>query len=274
MINFDRSSITDGKYTPAGVTHFSLKSSHLGARGEITTYMPDVARGVKDLPFIILLHGVYGSHFSWLYQGGAGVVLEQLIDQGTTGPALLVMPSDGLNGDGTGYLPHKDANYEKWITEDVLEAIRYQFAEISSTSPAFITGLSMGGYGALRLGMKYHHIFNGVSGHSSITDLDDLKTFIEDDIDVKLDTDTILRSSLLSIALQHKAELPPIRFDCGIADPLILSNRKLHDALIGHGIKHTYEEFEGAHSYAYWNKHIADTFTYFDQIKNNRPVVT
>jgi enterochelin esterase-like enzyme len=228
--------------------------------------MPPGATGKNHVPYVILLHGVYGSHFSWLYQAGAHLVLDQMIEKQIIDPFILVMPSDGLTGDGSGYLPHKEKNHEKWIVDDVISAIHYHFGEISTQSLAFISGLSMGGYGALRLGMKYHKIFHGISAHSSITDLDDLQTFIDEDSRISLSDDTIKRSAIITNAVQYRKTLPPLRFDCGVNDRLIQSNRKLHQQLSDAEIGHIYQEFEGIHDYDYWTKHIADTFAYFQHL--------
>ncbi|MBK8503905.1 MAG: prolyl oligopeptidase family serine peptidase [Saprospiraceae bacterium] len=265
MINFEHSSITDVNYAPPGVTFLSLKSSNLFGRGGVSVYVPPSAVGKKNVPYVILLHGVYGSHFSWLYQAGVHLVLEQMIFEKKIDPFILVMPSDGLTGDGSGYLPHLEKNHEKWIVEDVISAIHYHFEEIAEQSLAFISGLSMGGYGALRLGMKYHEIFKGISAHSSITDLDDLQTFIDEDSRGPLSDDTIRQSAILTNAIKYQATLPPLRFDCGADDRLIESNRKLHQQLSDAGIEHIHEEFEGIHNYEYWTKHIADSFAYFQQ---------
>lgn len=265
MINFEHSSITNPDYTPPGVTFLSLKSSHLKGRGEVTIYVPEGAKNQKDVPFIILLHGVYGSHFSWLFQAGAHRVLEQMIEDKKIEPFILVMPSDGLTGDGSGYLPHLDKDHEKWIVEDVIAAIKFHFTEITGHSLAFISGLSMGGYGALRLGIKYHNIFAGISAHSAITDLDDLQTFIDEDIRTYLTSDTIKESTIIGSAIKYRDFLPPIRIDCGADDRLIESNRRLHRQLNEAGIHHLYEEFEGMHNYAYWSRHIGDSFAFFQK---------
>ncbi|NND33525.1 MAG: prolyl oligopeptidase family serine peptidase, partial [Saprospiraceae bacterium] len=231
MLNLPHSSITNALYTPQGVTFLSLKSSHLRGRGEVSIYLPASAQGHSDLSLIMLLHGVYGSHFSWLYQAGAHTVLEKLMAEKQLGPFMLVMPSDGLTGDGSGYLEHENKNHEAWIVEDVLLAIKHHFSEITERSRIFISGLSMGGYGALRLGIKYHQIFSGISAHSSITDLDDFQTFIEEDIRSKISEQTIHESSVVYNALKYRDHLPPLRFDCGVEDQLIESNRSLHALL-------------------------------------------
>ena len=70
-------------------------------------------------------------------------------------------------------------------------------------------------------------------------------------------------ASALAAILAAREALPPLRFDCGIDDPLIADNRALHAALVEHGVAHTYEEFEGGHTWSYWETHLADTLRFF-----------
>jgi len=88
----------------------------------------------------------------------------------------------------------------------------------------------MGGYGALRLGMKYASQVQGISAHSSITKVEQLSQFIPFPAQVfqyagDVDTDPAALG-----AVNHDT-LPPIRFDCGTGDSLIDANRALHKAL-------------------------------------------
>ena len=88
----------------------------------------------------------------------------------------------------------------------------------------------MGGFGALRLGMKYASQVQGISAHSSITKVEQLSQFIPFPAQAfqhagEVDTD------LLHWAKVNHDALPPIRFDCGTEDPLIDANRALHTAL-------------------------------------------
>lgn len=101
----------------------------------------------------------------------------------------------------------------------------------------FIAGLSMGGFGALRIGAKYSGRFLGISGHSSITCLEQMKLFVEEDLmgyaqEHKVDEDW------LSTFPQYRGSLPPIRFDCGIDDSLIEYNRELHRKMVKQEIPH------------------------------------
>jgi hypothetical protein len=61
------------------------------------------------------------------------------------------MPSDGLWGDGSGYVPHASQDFERWIVDEVPVATRIAVPACDDASPIFIAGLSMGGFAALRL---------------------------------------------------------------------------------------------------------------------------
>ena len=70
-------------------------------------------------------------------------------------------------------------------------------------------------------------------------------------------------TSLASALVRHRAQLPPIRFDCGVDDSLIDENRRLHAALVEAGIDHEYEEFPGGHDWGYWEQHLPGVFRFF-----------
>ena len=244
-----------------GLHFITVKSNALNKRADLTVYTPSKAEGV--LPIVILLHGVYGSHWAWAVKGKVHETAQKLIDAGQIKPMILVMPSDGLYGDGSGYVPHKTANYERWIVEDVLQVVKEQFPQATDESPVFITGLSMGGFGAMRLGAKYPSLFRAFSGLSSITHFNQLGEFVED-FD-QLQTDALEQDGVWEYLLKNKDHLPPFRFDCGSEDILIEHNRELHKNLTANNIPHTYQEFSGGHSWEYWEEHIADTLLFFNQ---------
>ena len=240
----------------------TVKSSALKGRGDITLYVPPNL--TPAMPIAILLHGVYGSHWSWSLGGGAHRTAHELIQAGDIQPMILAMPSDGLWGDGSGYLPHLISNYEEWIVKEVPEAVKIVVAEATDDSPLFITGLSMGGFGALRLGGKYASLFKGISAHSAITDFEQMAQFVEE----PLSGYHVDPHNYSVIEALKGNELPPLRFDCGLSDSLLDANRMLHDQLVAAGISHMYEEFEGGHEWPYWEEHIKDSFLFFDSILN------
>jgi enterochelin esterase-like enzyme len=244
-----------------GLHFITVKSNALKKRGDLTVFMPKNTEGV--LPLVILLHGVYGSHWAWAIKGKAHITAQKLIKKGMIKPMVLAMPSDGLYGDGSGYVPHKTADYEKWIVEDVIQVVKEQLPHVTDDSPVFIAGLSMGGYGALRLGAKYPALFKAFSGHSAITHFNQIGKFVSDFKQLKKDTHE--QDGVLDWLLKNKNILPPFRFDCGKTDILIKHNHQLHEDLIKNNIPHIYQEFKGGHTWDYWASHIKETLLFFNQ---------
>lgn len=232
-----------------------------GERGEVTLFVPEETENRSDVPLVVLLHGVFGSHWSWAFNGGAHAVTRNLLDCGEIPPVVLAMPSDGLHQQGSGYLPLRAGDFERWIVEDVVGCVTEMVPCLGAASKRYLAGFSMGGYGALRLGAKYADRFNGISGHSSITDYDQLGLFVEHLPD-PAPGQTREELSVAHWMIRNRSGLPPVRFDCGVDDLLIQHNRALHEQLEAKGIPHVYEEFEGRHSWAYWEDHLKDTLRF------------
>src|SRR6267143_5460989 len=236
----------------------TVKSNALRRRADITLYVPPVLPMDSSLDIVILLHGVYDSHWAWAMKAGVHKTADRLMEQGKLRPMALAMPSDGLYGDGSGYLPHQNENYEKWIVEDLITVVREQVVGVHEKSKIFITGLSMGGYGAMRLGAKYPGVFTSFSGLSSVTEFSQIALFLVGNDDRELSKNVRSKESVLECILANKERLPHFRFDCGTEDLLIDFNRQLHQKLDENNIQHTYIEYPGGHEWDYWRKHVED----------------
>ena len=246
-----------------GLRWMTVKSGALKGRGDITLFVPQNCQSQKNLPIVILLHGVYGSHWAWAMKGSAHLTAAEMIAAKEIPPVILAMPSDGLWGDGSAYLAHSHADFETWIMDDVVEAIRETIPQAGAQSRVFISGLSMGGYGALRLGGKYASRLHGISAHSSITHFAQMAQFAEEPISHYPSVPESEKPALFWL-LKNRGSLPPLRFDCGTEDDLIEPNRALHRQLLEHGMRHEYAEFPGGHSWNYWRQHLRDTLRFFN----------
>lgn len=261
-MRFERTQVSATCYEAGLLRFLTVKTDNLPGRGDIVVAVPNVE--ADDLPVAILLHGVYGSSWVWAQRGGAAHTLERLLSEGAIPPMILAMPSDGLWKDGSFYLPHHGYDFERWIVEDVIDAVRLLVPEAARSERNFIGGLSMGGFGTLRLGAKYGERFLAVSAHSAITHLDQAHHFTKDTIEGISEEAS---SALLTIT-RYRSKLPPLRFDCGQEDLLIGYNRDLHQQLLDAQIAHKYEEFEGIHEWAYWEKHLEDSLRFFAEHLN------
>lgn len=264
MSRFRTTELSDSQFEQQNLRFLTVKSPALNGRGNISLFLPEGWETMQNLPLLTLMHGVYGSHWVWPFKGGAHITAQEMISSAEIQPIAIAMPSDGLWCEGSGYLPHKTADYERWITEDVLAAVVENISAVSATSKQAISGLSMGGYGALRLGAKYADQYSAISAHSSITDFQQLEKFVEEDL-----TEYPLQHyeglSAVYWMQQHAAKLPPLRFDCGVDDILIEENRELHQQLETAGIDHIYQEFPGEHAWEYWIDHLRDTLRFINR---------
>lgn len=242
------------------VRFLSFRGRALEHRGDVVLWIPPGMEAEHDVPVLLLLHGVYGCQWNWWLNGGVDQTAYEMLSSGAMRPMLIAMPSDGLWGDGSGYVPHAQADYGRWIVEDVLGCVRELFPQ-TRRDEFRIAGLSMGGFGAMRLGCKYAAQVEAISAHSSVTHVSQLPRFIpyaEADFQHAGEEET----SLLYWAEKNRAHLPRWRFDCGIDDPLIEENRTLHRELEKSGIPHIYEEYVGAHDWDYWTEHVRRTLAF------------
>jgi enterochelin esterase-like enzyme len=264
MKNFRTIEISNPEFEDNFLRYITVKTDNLKGRGDICVFVPPGIEDINNCPLVILLHGVYGSSWSWALSGGVHLSVLQMIRKKLIPPMIIAMPSDGLWGDGSAYLPHHNFNFEKWIAEDVSAVIKKCIPAVTNSSKIFIGGLSMGGFGAFKIGAKYHDTFTAIAAHSSITSLEQMKLFVEEDVSNYSQEDKS-EEDVLATLLKYKDHLPPVSFDCGINDSLLEDNRTLHRQLQENNIVHEYEEYEGGHEWDYWKEHVIDSILFFSR---------
>lgn len=263
-----RIQVSDPEFECDGLRNMTFYSQALQGRADVSLFVPEGLQALSSVPIVVLLHGVYGSHWSWFLQGGAHVTARTLIEQRKIRPMVVAAPSDGLRGDGTAYLRWGAQNYEAWICDDLIGCLESLFCNASRSSEIFVAGLSMGGYGAMRLGAKYPQRFSGISAHSAITAPRQFQEFVRDLTPFKSEPHEEL--DVLYWLVRHRDELPPLRFDCGKDDSLFEANQKLHRELVDSAIPHEFAAFPGGHDWPYWKAHIVDTLLFCEGVLRTR----
>jgi enterochelin esterase-like enzyme len=247
-----------------GLIFLTVKSAALGQRADITLWAPSGAAVGPATPIVMLLHGVYGSHWAWALKGGVHITAQRLTNVGAIPPMVICMPSDGLWGDGSGYVSHRARNFEQWIVEEAPAAALMAHGRIGARPPLFVAGLSMGGFAALRFAGKYPDRFAAASAHSAVTRVAQLDTLI---VESRCEWSRAPSDQDVIEALcGATSPLPPLRFDCGRDDALIEANRVLHRQLDGAGIAHHFEEYPGGHDWSYWRKHVERSLLFFGDV--------
>jgi len=255
---------SDAAISADGLRFVTVKSRALRRRADVTVFVPEAARGMSNLPIVMLLHGVYGSHWAWALKGSAHLTANRLIETGVLPPVALLMPSDGLWGDGSGYVAHDDHDAERWIIDEVPALAREVIAECSVRSPLLIAGLSMGGFGALRLAGKYPRRILAAAAMSAVIEASQFDALIEECRDAW--SREAGDRDVLGALINTTAVLPSLRIDCGLDDPYLESNRELHRNLQHLGIAHQYAELPGGHEWPYWSATLEHTLRFFGDI--------
>jgi S-formylglutathione hydrolase FrmB len=240
----------------------TVKSPALGRRADVSVC---VSPGDDPMPLVILLHGVHGSHWNWSVNGRAATTLASLVSAGDVGSMALAMPSDGLWGDGSGYLRHGREDVEAFIIDEVADIAQAVDGRAGATGHLFIAGLSMGGFGAIRLAHIHPGRFTAAAGMSSVTRLDRLFGLVEEAPSlyrVEPGTDSLLEV----VSRLDQRQRPPLWMDCGLDDELLDANRALHEGLVAAGVQHEYREYPGAHEWRYWRERLPDVLRFFDAL--------
>lgn len=254
--------------SPDGLLDVAVLSPALGRRADLTLFTPPGHEDAAGLPIVILLHGVYGSHWAWARSGLAHLILAEMVAAGRTPPVVLAMPSDGLFGVGSGYLQRAGEDSERWIHEEVPAAVRRVLPAVDADDVS-VAGLSMGGWGALRLAGRHPETFRAAVGMSPLSHLSQVAAYAPEPLRAA-HAPAVDDDDLGDLLVRRAAELPPLRITCGVDDELIGSVRRLHARLDAAGVRHKYAEAGGGHEWDYWGAELRNALVFFDQVRRLR----
>ncbi|MBD3175232.1 MAG: hypothetical protein GF320_08625 [Armatimonadia bacterium] len=250
-------------------THGSLHvegvmSEALRGRGSVWIYLPPEydTQPDREFPALYLLHGAWGWEFDWAVKGRAGETAGQMIAAGEIEPHVIVMPSDGLTGIGSLYVNWRGEapQYADWIVHDLTGHIETNLRVMADRRSRCIGGLSMGGYGAVNLGLSNRELYRSVASHSGFFDVRALGEFFQPVYNEALGTPERVRANNPMEYVEDipADEMPALHFDCGTDDFLYEANVSFHERLEDLGLPHTYREHPGSHTWDYWSEHLAD----------------
>ena len=156
----------------------------------------------------------------------------------------------------------KQSQFESYIVEDVIKKIDNTYRTVRSSKGRVITGLSMGGHGALYLSARHADLFCAAGSMSGGVDVNMSSWKIDPQFAERVksgfrnvfgtDTTTYSQYSVMSMADKIKTNGLKIIIDCGVDDFLIEPNRELHRRLVYNQTPHDYTERPGGHSWEYW----------------------
>ncbi len=226
-------------------------------------YMPGMPKR-EDKPYktLYLLHGVFGNYTDWV----CGTRIQRYAEEHDL---AVVMPS----GDNAFYVdrPAGGNNYGRFVGEELVELTRKMFPLSHAREDTFIAGLSMGGYGAMRNGLKYADTFGYIAALSGAMHLEEIASRTDEgdgflsskgyaescfgDLSKLLGSDKDPKALVKAL---HEAgkPIPKIYMACGTEDGLLAANRDMAAYLKSQGASVTYVEGPGGHEWDFWDTYI------------------
>jgi putative tributyrin esterase len=238
----------------------NFHSPALAKACSMTVIVPEGSVGQPPFPVCYLLHGLSDDHTSWARHTS--------IERHVAGLPLIVVMPDGGRGF---YCDAVDGPaYERHLLDDVIGFVDRTFHTMPERQGRVIGGLSMGGYGAIKLALKYPQLFCSAVSHSAALDVQRRLERPE----VAAEMRRIFgpapgggpNDPYALAATIDRTLLPALRLDCGLEDGLLEENRAFHRHLEQLGIPHEYAECSGAHTWEYWDCHIQEALAFHQRV--------
>lgn len=217
---------------------------------------------MQRYPVVYLLHGAGGSYSNWIKKVPA---IRALADQYQ---AIIVCP-DGASTSWYFDSPIDSGfRYETHVAREVPNHIDSAYRTINERRARAITGLSMGGHGALFIAFRHADRFSIAGSMSGALHVSVIRKGYN--VEKRLG-DTVVNAaywrdwSVLNVIEQYPKDSLSILIDCGTEDRVIPMNRAVHEKMLKLKIPHEYLERPGEHNWPYWENAIQYQMIYINQ---------
>lgn len=229
-----------------------IQSKVMDKKVQVVTIVPDKADKNLPCPVVYLLHGYSGNEKGWL---GIKPQLREIADQ-----QHLIFICPGVTNSWYWDLPGNPAfQYETFMANELISYVDSHYPTIAKRVARGITGLSMGGHGAMYLAMRHKELFGVAGSMSGGLDIRpfhqrwELENLLGRHADNRLKWDEYIAINQIERIVNGDLALI---IDCGYDDFFFEVNNDFHNKLLKHGIMHDYYVRPGGHTGAYWNNAI------------------
>ncbi|CDZ25043.1 esterase [[Clostridium] cellulosi] len=237
----------------------SIYSDALGISTSICVSLPYDTNNKSDgkPPVLYLLHGLFDNHTAWVRNTNVDMLAKKY-------GFAVVMPNAGKSY----YTDMKyGPKYFTYISEELPELCRRMFNVSEKREKTFVAGISMGGYGALKLGLRRPDIFGGCAGISAAADIKPRAADYKNRPEMRAvfgETGVAPEDDdLFLLAEKQRGTKCKILMHCGLSDTKLNENWELYKALLKNGFDVEYIESEGAHDWTYWERILPQVMEYF-----------
>lgn len=229
-----------------------------------------------NYPVLYLLHGAYGHFADWLKSPADKQLLHRLADEYNL---IIVNPEGETFSFYLNSPVSPDSQFETYLTQEVIPAIDQAYRTVRDRKGRVISGLSMGGHGALYLSARHPELYCAAGSMSGALDLRSFNRKLSP-------ADAAQRARLWAPVLGSEADNPerfsansvlslveqlhrnglPLIIDCGVDDGLLDINREVHRRLLYANTPHDYTERPGGHTWAYWQAALPYQVLFLNQV--------
>ena len=230
---------------------------------------PDTYDGNKDFLVVYLLHGYSGNYSNWIKSAPS------MRDAADVYQTIIVCPDGAFSSWYWDSPIDPTMRYETYVSNELVAWVDSKYKTIKSRAGRGITGLSMGGHGALYLAFKHQDVFGTAGSMSGGVDIRPFPNNWEmakrlgkyADAPENWEKNTVI--NMLHLLTPNSLALI---IDCGSEDFFYRVNNNLHEKLLERNIPHDYISRPGGHNWPYWNNAVSYQLLfmkqYFDKQKS------
>ena len=250
----------------ARVDTLSTYSTAMKKNINAVVIVPDDYDKARQYPVVYLLHGYSDRYNKWVN------TVPAIKDQADRLNMIIVCPDGNFSSWYFDSPIDPKWQYESYIAKELVPQIDNKYKTVRDRKGRAITGLSMGGHGALYLAIKHQELFGGagsMSGGVDIRPFQDSWSIKErlgpyDQFPERWSANTIIEMTHLI-----KPGNLALIIDCGKDDFFYRVNVALHEKMLYQNINHDFIIRPGAHNWEYWANSITFQLLYFNNFFNN-----
>ncbi len=241
----------------AEVRDVTITSTSMGKQITNMVITPERHSEGERFPVVYLLHGYNMIPRDWLN------VQPELPDLADKLRLIIVCP-DGSNSWYMDSPVNPASKYETYVAKELVDYVDAHMPTIPDRRTRALCGLSMGGFGSLRLAILHQDVFSAAGSMSGLVDFTPFPNrWGTREIFGKAEENAERMKEYNVVDLAHLIRPGlDIMIDCGTEDFFHQVNDNLHRLLLARHVPHTYISFPGTHNYAYWNNAILHQFVF------------
>lgn len=257
-----------GLYANANVGEVAVQSASMQRQINATVVLPDSYEtdADKKYPVVYLLHGCADNYKTW-----ANKTKPDLQKVASKFGIIFVCP-DGLTSWYWDAPKNPKWKFETFVSKELVDFVDSKYRTIASPKGRAIAGFSMGGHGALWLGIRHADVFGAcasMSGGVDIRPFPEKWTMAKSLGDYAENPDIWNAHTVMTqLSKIDPRNAPAIAIDCGTSDIFYEVNEKLHEKMLYMRIPHEYTTRPGGHNHEYWRSSIDYNILFFSNFFN------